>query len=283
MAKASESIRRKHKLLKLEKESFEQALGDTLKPIVNPLEKLDDIEIIKTFDGIKKEKNKNVKTEKKEKLYDSFDDDDDDYIINDESFKSATFADEEPLDTVSFNEQEMQLASSSPTVDEITKIYLPLLNQRNKEIDNVYGVRKLTKDRLMVGNSSINFSQNSIHVGDLVFLSTKGLLKVLFKKNPKESEVKAEDLKNYKAILLKTNAHKKHYKVDSDIRESSSFKFKQYIEKILFPSRKSGSSKRQSSTGEGILPEYMLAKEGNKLDYIYWDDPNELVNRLRLL
>ena len=27
----------------------------------------------------------------------------------------------------------------------------------------------------------------------------------------------------------------------------------------------------------------MIASEGNKFDYIYWDGPNELVDRLRLL
>ena len=27
----------------------------------------------------------------------------------------------------------------------------------------------------------------------------------------------------------------------------------------------------------------MIARVGNQLDYIYWDDPNELVYRLRLL
>ncbi|XP_051168539.1 uncharacterized protein LOC127286222 [Leptopilina boulardi] len=242
LAKASEAIRRKHKLLKLGKESFELALGDTFKPIVNPLEKLvGDIEILKTVD--------------------------------------ATF--EEHSQPLELSDQEIPIASSSPSTDENTREYLTLLNQRNKDIDTVYGVRKLTKDRLMIGNSAISFSQNYIHVGNMTFRSSKGLLELLFKKNPSESVVSLEDLENFKTIILTTNAHKKHYSADGDIRASKAFKFKNFIEKFLSPSRKSGSDK--SSLGGGIIPQYMTATDENKLDYIYWDDPNELVDRLRLL
>ncbi|XP_051162411.1 uncharacterized protein LOC127282281 [Leptopilina boulardi] len=275
LAKASEAIRRKHKLLKLGKESFELALGDTFKPIVNPLEKLlSDIEILKTVDGIKKEK-KIFKNEEQEKEFDRFNDNN----LNEESFKSATF--EEQSQPLELSDQEIPIASSSPSTDENTREYLTLLNQRNKDIDTVYGVRKLTKDRLMIGNSAISFSQNYIHVGNMTFRSSKGLLELLLKKNPSESVVSLEDLENFKTIILTTNAHKKHYSADGDIRASKDFKFKNFIEKFLSPSRKSGSDK--SSLGGGIIPQYMTAKDGNKLDYIYWDDPNELVDRLRLL
>ena len=32
-----------------------------------------------------------------------------------------------------------------------------------------------------------------------------------------------------------------------------------------------------------MIPQHMIARERNQLDYVYWDDPNELVDRLRLL
>ncbi|MCI0557609.1 MAG: hypothetical protein MN733_03880, partial [Nitrososphaera sp.] len=32
-----------------------------------------------------------------------------------------------------------------------------------------------------------------------------------------------------------------------------------------------------------LLPRYMIAREGRGTDYVHWDDPNELVDRLRLL
>ena len=33
----------------------------------------------------------------------------------------------------------------------------------------------------------------------------------------------------------------------------------------------------------GILPKYMIARRARHSEYTYWDDPNELVDRLRLL
>ena len=32
-----------------------------------------------------------------------------------------------------------------------------------------------------------------------------------------------------------------------------------------------------------MIPQHMIVRERNQLDYVYWDDPNELVDRLRLL
>ena len=63
----------------------------------------------------------------------------------------------------------------------------------------------------------------------------------------------SDDLKIYKTIVIATNAHKKH------------------IAKII------------EHTGDGILLRYMIAIEDRQPDYVYWNDPNELVDRLRLL
>jgi len=35
--------------------------------------------------------------------------------------------------------------------------------------------------------------------------------------------------------------------------------------------------------GKGMLPHAMLVSQGHKMDYVYWDDPNELMDRLQLL
>ena len=57
IAKASDAIRRNHRLLKLGKGTVEQTLSETFKPIVNPLEKIvGDLENIKKVDPIKKER-----------------------------------------------------------------------------------------------------------------------------------------------------------------------------------------------------------------------------------
>ena len=100
----------------------------------------------------------------------------------------------------------MEPSSSSSWKDD-TNNYLILLGERSKDLDNVYGVRKLTKDRLMIGVSSISFSQNNIHVGNLNFPKSKGLLELLFKKVPEESVVSTDDQRNYGKIINATNAY----------------------------------------------------------------------------
>jgi len=41
--------------------------------------------------------------------------------------------------------------------------------------------------------------------------------------------------------------------------------------------------RRFTKKGKGMLPHTMLVSRGHKTDYVYWDDPNELVDRLQLL
>jgi len=42
-------------------------------------------------------------------------------------------------------------------------------------------------------------------------------------------------------------------------------------------------NKRFIKQGKGMLPHTMLVSRGHKMDYVYWDDPTELVDRLQLL
>ena len=51
-------------------------------------------------------------------------------------------------------------------------------------------------------------------------------------------------------------------------------------------SAKRGFQSRKDSPrfGSGFLPKYKTARRHiHQMDYVYWDDPNELVDRLRLL
>ncbi len=36
-------------------------------------------------------------------------------------------------------------------------------------------------------------------------------------------------------------------------------------------------------TGGSLLPRYKIASRNTRKDFVYWDDPNELVERLQLL
>ena len=68
---ANDAIRRKHKLIKLGKETVEQTLNNTFKPIATPLEKIvDGLEIRKTVNSVEE-----VQSEDKENIYPDEDND----------------------------------------------------------------------------------------------------------------------------------------------------------------------------------------------------------------
>ena len=217
------------------KEKFEKTLSETFKPIVNPLEKIvGDLENIKKIDTITKEEEE-VKSEVKENI-DDYGDDDDNYYDRDVTFKSFDNEqgdekeDSSNLEQPNLNETETNLEPSSSSFSssfsswkDDTNNYLILLGERSKDLDNVYGVRKLTADRLMIGDSPISVRQNNIRVGNLNFPKSKGLLELLFKKVPEESIISP----------LKSTTRR---------------------------------SKNRDSSGQGMIPQHLIAREGYQLD-----------------
>ena len=160
--------------MELGKEAVEQSLIETFKPILTPIEK-----IVGGFETIKKVDP--VSEEEQVKIVDTENIDDDNNYL---SFKSADDKREDSinLELSSVDNTESNIQPYSSSWDDTIKHYLILilLGERSKDLDNVNGVRKLIKDRLMLGDSPISFSQDYIYVGDLSFQKTNGLLELLF-------------------------------------------------------------------------------------------------------
>ena len=131
--------------------------------------------------------------------------------------------------------------------------------------DTTYGIRKdENSSNFHIGNEIVEIMNDDITVGGKTYTGTVGLWELLTLKSPKDYT--EGDLANYKEILVKTSAHKKGYAPDALI---SSNKYEKYTKIIapLFP-----------KTGEGLNE-----VTGNKIDYVHWNDLNELVDRLRIL
>lgn len=77
-----------------------------------------------------------------------------------------------------------------------------------------------------------------------------------------------------------TRIEKKN-ETNGDFRNKNLKKFKNFIRPNLLAN--SSRRKRKSIGGSGILPTYKIARKNTSFDYVYWDNPNELVDRLRLL
>jgi hypothetical protein len=144
--------------------------------------------------------------------------------------------------------------------------------------DHKYGVRyDPSSESFKVGNSKLSIVNQDLIIQKKTYKGTKGLYELLFKKAPNNNYT-PDDLKQYKEIILKTNAHKRYYQANQQIDGSKLAKYKNIIAPLFLTTREQ-EEEQQSTSGQG------LSKEVNKnaIDLIYWDDPNELVERLHLL
>ena len=149
------------------------------------------------------------------------------------------------------------------TIGNIARAYLSHSLKKENDADHTYGLRY---DNLAykIGNKVVEIKNNDIIIGDTPYKGTQGLWELITLKKPKEYT--QDDLDTYKAILLQTNGHLKNYIDGAQMLGNKHTKYLNII-KPLF-----------KSTGEGL----MVAND-NKIEHRYWDDPNELVKRLRIL
>lgn len=160
-------------------------------------------------------------------------------------------------------------------------------------IDDTYGFR-VNHGELRLGKQPILIKtidgENYFHVKRSNFKITHGLSKLLLMKTPKHYT--KEDLKNYKKMLELTNAHKYNYLSGASVRrDASSSKYNNIIS-MLFPLTPSSRFTKETrnirkklgtSLQNKTENNFKLANRVGCINYTYWDDPNELVDRLRLL
>ncbi len=115
----------------------------------------------------------------------------------------------------------------------------------------------------------VQVKKNVITIHDEDYPITPGLLALLTRKVP--NGYNDEDLEMYKSMLLLTSAHKT---ASGSIRSKNSNKYKTVIHRLF------GTPDR-CVTGEGLRE--MKYIRGAGTEYVYWDDINELVERLYLL
>lgn len=268
ISRLREAIKRKYKLFKQGIVESDSQLEQQFKPLLTELRK------------IPKSENMSFKEEIP-----------DEQVESDEEFdfKPETYSSPHPTRT-SLNEDTLKDVSAAVSTDEgletasqyvneqfnhdLTKNYMLKLMRdaggKARIIDHTYGPR-FEKDVLMVGSKPIRFDNDgSIIISDTRYKPTHGLYELLFKRLPDDEIYDKEDLKAYKDILNKTSAHKKNYKFRGIINRDQSIKYKHIISQ-LFP--------KPPISGKGLF----LTKNSSQPDILFWDDPNELVERLRLL
>lgn len=172
-------------------------------------------------------------------------------------------------------ERTCETPPQSPTVlqrDDAVNEYINLLISQHKDIDRVYGVRYVNGS-FVLGDTPIDFGNGMVVVGTPPhadsFPASVGLYELLFKKTP--THYTEATLNDYKRILMKTHVHREGNDPSQPVRSNRTFKKKHVIDRIF------------AHAGSGLTGWKNVLSPHCKADYKYWNDPNELVDRLRLL
>lgn len=158
----------------------------------------------------------------------------------------------------------------------ITKQYMQnAITNLRLNTDKAYGIH-LEGNQMKIGDFPVTFDDNDdIIINDNVYPGTRGLFELLFKKTPSDTVYTEEDLNTYKDILNQTNVHRAKNSPSGKIKSNSGLKYKNIVSK-LFP------MDSEKKHGKG-LETMMVLDESKKVEYVYFDDPNELCERLKLL
>lgn len=265
------SIQTKIKNMKNEENQTDLTMSRLLKPITVPIKAL----VENSYDSNKKiYRNKN--TGKVNLLHNT--------TSSSEQFQDLslenTFIEEKDADandsfeTSASYEEDRNTLFNSLLKDDLYDVY--------DDINIPCGVRSQDKN-LFMGNSKVILSKSDtcndgrkffITINSKCYELTPGLKELLLSKKPDLGLVSENDKIQYKNMLCVTNAHRRDYHPDSQIKGDKSAKYREII-KPLF--KNPGAMEKLG----GNLTKFKSYRSNT--DLVYWDDPNELIERLQLL
>ena len=151
-------------------------------------------------------------------------------------------------------------------VGEVAKHYLKMYTSNtisNKnQMDKSFGV-KLKEGEFFIGREHIMINNDDIIIGDKLFRGTTGLWELITKLEPDATLYNDEDYKNYREILIDTNA----IGSDSNPNKPKASRGEKY-RKIIKPLWKEIVFRRRGKKGNGVI--------------ILPSDPNALIERFTL-
>lgn len=271
IAELARAIRKKYLALKLGRTDQDESLNKLFQPISAPLKEI--VESSKVLNSTLSHHH-HVKSEVKKE--------EEEAEKQQTEFVPETSEINDDHDGGENENNEVFTESSDQISDDVMNDYLnhyPVIAQEyirehvegSPKIDKLYGpVYDAPISKWLLGGQRIDFDADGKIVTSKGWVpGTKGLYELIFYDDPQHYT--KEDLKNYKSILEITNSHR-----DTKGRLKGSTRRK-YIEII-----KPMFSQRRHTTGEGMVPTQLTYNE-TPMEYVFWDNPNELVDRLKLL
>lgn len=294
----AKSIKKKYLALKLGKSEEDESLKKLFDPLATPLKQLaatsDSLnKKIDKFHHINIKKKTKRKEEEEEKLKRSkleqtqflpLEDITSTRINVDD--EDGDDNDEDGDDDGAYGEKSQLQDITSEAITEYLDQY-PIMSQKyvtehwtnHDTIDKKYGpVYDSSTSSWLLGRKRIDFDRRTgnIIIDGHQFKGTPGLYQLIFYHDPSFND---NDKKAYKSILEMTGAHKDAL---GRMKGSNIFKYREII-RPLFSKPSHQSFGASSSSGRGLSFDSRLIYNNKPMEYIYWDDPNELVDRLRLL
>lgn len=143
-----------------------------------------------------------------------------------------------------------------------------LLKDQSNSNDPTYGPKYDVKiSKWFLGSKVINFDKKTSEIiidNNERLPGTAGLYSLVFDKQP--SDFTKDDLQYYKTILNLTNVHRRNFDATKQRRGTVGYKWLEIIKPL-------------TSNQGGSLMTY----NEKPIEYIYYDDVNEIIDRLRLL
>lgn len=267
--KLSDIVRRKYNESKKSAIGTEQTLQKTLKPIVAPLETI----ISQTAAVDQKPKRKKIKLESVKNIEKKFEKKEEDvfetpkkrlpkFLQEETQFESTPEPTIEDIveDALQTEEGMRGVREYLERLGHIAGKYVGLYITGDPNIDKTKTAIRHTGRELMIGNAKVEIDNNDLIIGGKEYEGTEGLYELLFMKIPDEKKITPQDVENYKNILDTTHARRRAYSVDLQLQGSRAYKYKKYI------------------LGKAYK-DYVTLRP----NYVYFDDVNELIERLKLL
>lgn len=265
LIKTKNVLRNKYFQLKTGKMTRETDLEETFKPIVEPLNKL--------VGNVTKETkllNDDIKTIKPRKLhFKSFDENE-----KEEEHNKTRYIPEMDTtdDSILFS-----TPKNNSSLNKSSSFVKKILSDSNR--DTTYGPYfDANTNSIKIGKCRFIMNEHDIVIDDETFTLTPGLIELLLKKNPRQQIYTSDDLEEYGKILHKTNAHKTNHDSSSRIKSNRGAKYTKIIKQLA-----AGFKNKSEITGKSYSDITEMEYTNKNIEYTYWNDPNELVNRLRLL
>jgi len=137
----------------------------------------------------------------------------------------------------------------------------------------IYGTITTITDGTILDDKRFDLeADDSMFIDGIRYAGTHGLYELIFKRFADDAIYVKDDLKKYESILLATNAYRRGHSARIPVMGNKGYKYKHVIAPLM---KKSGAGVLKSPFA--TVPSVMKVTN-KKVDYVHWNDPNELVD-----